>query len=54
MAYHLTNFILSENEDFSYDVKNYKINENNKSYKLVLNKTNPNFILIDVLDEKKN
>ena len=53
MAYHLINYILSENEEFSYEINNYKINQNNKSYKLVLNKTNPNFILIDVLDEKK-
>ena len=53
MAYHLINYILSENEEFSYDIRNYKINENNKSYKLIQNRTNPNFILIDVIDEKK-
>ena len=53
MAYHLINYILSENEEFSYDIMNYKINENNKSYKLIQNRTNPNFILIDVIDEKK-
>ncbi len=53
MAYHLINYILSENEEFSYDVEYCKINKNNRSYKLILNKTNPNFNLIDVLDEKK-
>ena len=53
MAYHLINYILSEHEEFPYEINNYKINHNNKSYKLILNKTNPNFILIDVLDEKK-
>lgn len=53
MAYHLINYILSKDEEFSYDIENYKINENNKSYKLIQNKSNPNFILIDVLDEKK-
>ncbi len=53
MAYHLVNYILSENEEFPYDIENFKINENNKSYKLLQNKINPNFNLIDVLDEKK-
>ena len=53
MAYHLINYILSEHEEFPYEINNYRINHNNKSYKLILNKTNPNFILIDVLDEKK-
>ena len=44
LAYHLINFILSENEEFSYDIKNFSINEKNKSYKLVQNKTNINFL----------
>ena len=54
MAYHLVNFILSLDEDFKYNLKELKINPENKSYKLTLNKTNPNFILIDVLEDKKN
>ena len=54
LAYHLINFILSENEEFSYDIKNFSINEKNKSYKLVQNKTNINFTLIDISDGKKN
>ncbi len=54
LAYHLINFVLSENEDHSYDYKNRKINPGNKSYKLVQNKSNPNFYLIDVLEDKKN
>lgn len=53
LAYHLINFILSDNENFSYDIDNFLINENNKSYKLVKNGTSPNFFLIDVNDEKK-
>ena len=53
LAYHLINFILSENEEFSYDIKNFSINEKNKSYKLVQNKTNINFTLIDISDKKK-
>ena len=54
LAYHLINFVLSENEEHPYDYRNNKINPDNKSYKLILNKSNPNFYLIDVLEEKKN
>ena len=54
IAYHLINFILSSNEEFSYDLKNFKINLENKSFKLIQNKSNPNFILIDVAEDRKN
>ena len=42
LAYHIVNFILSYDEDFSYDIKNFKINPDNKSFKLIINKSNPN------------
>ena len=54
LAYHIINYILSINEEFKYDDKNFKINEKNKSFKLVQNNTHPNFYLIDLLNEKKN
>ncbi len=54
LAYHLINFVLSEKEEFPYDFKNNKINNKNKSYKLIQNKSNPNFYLIDVVEDKKN
>ena len=54
LAYHLINLVLSDNEEHPYDFENNKINPDNKSYKLILNKSNPNFYLIDVLEEKKN
>ena len=54
LGYHIINYILSIDEDHSYDVKNFIINNNNKSFKLILNKSNPNFILIDIEDDKKN
>ena len=54
LAYHLINSVLSENEEHPYDYKNNKINSDNKSYKLIQNKSNPNFYLIDVLEDKKN
>ena len=53
LCYHLINYILSKNEDHSYDIKNFTIQEENKSYKLILNRTNPNFFLIDVKPDKK-
>ena len=53
LAYHLINFILSYDEEYAYDLKNFTINQKNKSYKLIHNKSNPNFIFIDVIEEKK-
>ena len=52
-AYHLINHILSSDEEFSYDLKNFKINLENKSFKLIQNGSNPNFNLIDVTEDKK-
>jgi DNA polymerase-3 subunit delta' len=54
LAYHLINYILSSNDDHNYDTNNYKINSENKSFKLIKNKSNPNFTLIDVEEGKKN
>jgi len=53
LAYHLINFILSHNEEFSYNLNNLTINQENKSFKLIQNGSNPNFNLIDVNTEKK-
>ena len=53
LAYHLINYILSFDEKSAYDLKNFRINLENKSFKLTQNKSNPNFILLDVNDEKK-
>ena len=54
LAYHIVNFILSREEDFSYDTKNFQINPDNKSFKLIVNRSNPNFILIDINENKKS
>jgi DNA polymerase-3 subunit delta' len=54
LAYHLINCILSSDEEHSYNKKNFTINPENKSFKLTLNKSNPNFISIDIEDDKKN
>ena len=54
LAYHLINFILSENEENSYDEKNLRINEFNKSFKLIKNNVSPNFQLIDISTGSKS
>ena len=54
LAYHIINRILSFDEDHFYDEKNFKIDPDNKSFKLILNKSNPNFISIDIDDDKKS
>ena len=54
LAYHFINYALSKDENFKYDIKNFIINPNNSSFKTVINKSNPNLILIDVSLEKKN
>ena len=53
LAYHLINYILSQGEENSYYIEKYEINKNNKSFRLIQNRINPNFTLIDVLLEKK-
>ena len=54
LAYHLINFVLSKDEEQTYDYENNIINSENKSFKLIQNKSNPNFNLIDVTEDKKN
>jgi len=54
LAYHVINHILSSDEDLSYDSKNFRINPDNRTFKLITNKSNPNFISIDVDDDKKS
>ena len=54
LAFHLVNYILSINEEDPYIVKEFKINPENKSYKLAVNGSNPNLLLVDTLTEKKN
>ena len=53
LCYHLINYILSNDEDYPYDIKNHIIHEENRSFKLILNGTNPNFFLIDFKPDKK-
>ncbi len=54
LAYHIINYILSTNEKFEYDSRKLIINKDNRSFKLLQNKTHPNFYLVDLLSDKKN
>jgi len=54
LAYHIINYILSFEEDHKYNINNFNINKENKSYKLIQNHSHPNFYLIDLIDEKKS
>ena len=53
LAYHIINFILSIDEEYTYDQDNFSINKYNRSYKLLQNNSHPNFYLIDLLNDKK-
>ena len=53
LALHLINYILSKNEEFKYNILNNQIDENNKSYKLILNSSSPNFYYINLKKDKK-
>ena len=52
LSYHLVNFILSNDEKYKYDLNKSEINDLNKSYNLIKNKSHPNFLLVDVIDGK--
>jgi len=54
LAYHIINYILSNNEEFKYNSNKLTINNDNRSFKLLQNNSHPNFYLIDLLDDKKN
>ena len=53
LSRHLINYIFSIDEDFKYDKVKRIINDNNKSYKLVINNSHPNLINIELNKDKK-
>ena len=52
-AYHFINYIFSKNEKNSYNIKNYEIKSENRSFNLIKNLSHPNFFLIDLFNGKK-
>ena len=53
-AFHFINFILSQHEENKYEIKSYKINSNNKTFKLLTENIHPNFFLISPNENRKN
>ena len=51
--YHLVNFILSDKENYAYNLNDKEIDENNKSYLDLINNINFNFKHLKVDDYKK-
>ena len=54
LAYHLINYIFSFHEENPYKTKDFMINDENQSFRLIQQNVNPNFTLLDVTLEKKN
>ncbi len=50
---HFLNYIFSKNEEFKYDLKNFIINNNNRSFQLFKKKIHPNIFLIKKNNDKK-
>ena len=53
MAFHFINYVLTLNEDHKYDLQKFSINAESSQFKTILNKSNTNFISINVSTDKK-
>jgi len=54
LSYHFINYIFSKDEQYSYNLKDNLINQENRSYKLIENQSHPNTYHIDLLNDKKS
>ena len=54
LAFHFINYVLTINEQISYDIENFQINAKSSEFKTINNKSNTNLITIDVNDDKKS
>ena len=54
LSKHLLNFILSLNEEFSYNLEKNQINSENRSFNLLKNNSHPNVFRIAKKEDKKN
>ena len=53
LAYHFINYILSQDQEYRYNLDSFEIKSENQSFKTVLNGSNPNLYSIDISSEKK-
>tara|TARA_B100001250_G_C19793292_1_gene787559 strand:+ start:364 stop:1326 length:963 start_codon:yes stop_codon:yes gene_type:complete len=51
-VYHFINFLLSQIDENKYNKKNFSIDPNNSSYKLITNSTHSNLFILDTFDEE--
>lgn len=51
--YHFANYILSLNDEYKYDLKNFRINSINKTVNLLSQNTHPNLFFISPYQNKK-
>jgi len=54
LAFHFINFVLTINENYSYDIENFLIDIKSSEFKTVQNKSNTNLLTIEVNTDKKN
>ena len=54
LAYHFINYILSEEEDYKYNIKNLEISSESSTFKTILNKSNTNLSIVDINSNKKS
>ena len=53
LALHFINYVLTLNEEYKYDIKNFCINDNSPEFKTIQNKSNLNLLTVDVNDDKR-
>ena len=53
-AYHFINYLLSYGEENEYSLKNFKINSDNPTFRLIQNGTHPNFFLLKNIFPSEN
>ena len=54
LAYHFVNYVLSKDENLKYNTETFKIDSNNRTFKTIINKSNPNLSIIDIDTDKKS
>ena len=53
-VYHFLNYVFSKSEPDNYDINEFEINKNNRSFRLIQNNTHPNFYRIYLKQDKNS
>ena len=54
LAFHFINYVLTINEKYNYDTRNYSINIDSSVFKTIQNRSNSNLTTIDVNEDKNS